>query len=167
MLFEMGFQRERIASAMKAKKMVAYAKIYGDADHATIRGRVNFYSVGVGTLVEATVFGLPQKEGNCPGDVFAFHIHAGENCTGTAADPFADVKGHYNPKQCPHPAHAGDMPPLFGNRGYAWMAFYTDRFTPEEIVGKTAVIHADPDDFTSQPAGNAGKKIACGAIWPA
>ena len=44
------------------------------------------------------------------------------------------------------------------------MAVYTKRFYPEEIVGRTAVIHSKPDDFTSQPSGNAGEKIACGEI---
>jgi len=40
----------------------------------------------------------------------------------------------------------------------------TDRFSVDEIIGRTVVIHSDPDDFLSQPAGNAGKKIACGEI---
>ena len=44
------------------------------------------------------------------------------------------------------------------------MAFMTDRFTVEEIVGKTIIIHSNADDFTTQPGGNSGKKIACGAI---
>ena len=71
---------------------------------------------------------------------------------------------HYNPKDCPHPYHAGDMPPLFGNNGEAFMAFMTDRFTVEEIIGKTVIIHSNPDDFTTQPGGNSGEKIACGKI---
>ena len=44
------------------------------------------------------------------------------------------------------------------------MAVYIDKFTPEDIVGRTIVIHAGLDDFTSQPSGNAGAIIACGAI---
>ena len=44
------------------------------------------------------------------------------------------------------------------------MTFLTNRFRVEEILGKTVIIHDSPDDFTSQPAGNAGKKIACGMI---
>jgi len=44
------------------------------------------------------------------------------------------------------------------------MVFLTDRFTISEIIGKTIVIHISPDDFKSQPAGDAGKKIACGEI---
>jgi Cu-Zn family superoxide dismutase len=56
------------------------------------------------------------------------------------------------------------MPPLFGNQGYAFLMFLTDRFTAREIIGKTVIIHDKPDDFTTQPAGNSGNKIACGVI---
>ena len=44
------------------------------------------------------------------------------------------------------------------------MNFLTDRFTLKEIIGRTVVIHSMPDDFTSQPSGNSGEKIACGVI---
>lgn len=40
----------------------------------------------------------------------------------------------------------------------------TDRFTIDETIGKTVIIHAKPDDFVTQPSGNAGEKIACGVI---
>ena len=56
------------------------------------------------------------------------------------------------------------MPPLFGCNGAAFSVFLTDRITVNEIIGKTVIIHSDPDDFTSQPSGNAGTKIACGVI---
>ena len=63
-----------------------------------------------------------------------------------------------------HPKHAGDLPPLMGCQGNAYLAVKTDRFIVHDIIGKTVVIHSDPDDFHTQPAGNAGKKIACGVI---
>ena len=56
------------------------------------------------------------------------------------------------------------MPPLFGNDGFAMMMFYTDRFYPETVIGRTVVIHDMPDDFKTQPAGDSGMKIACGEI---
>ena len=56
------------------------------------------------------------------------------------------------------------MPPLLANQGTAFSAFYTDRFYPEDIVGKVVVIHAMADDFKSQPSGNPGSMIACGVI---
>ena len=46
----------------------------------------------------------------------------------------------------------------------AFLAFITDRFTANEVIGKTVIIHDSPDDFTTQPSGNAGNKIACGII---
>jgi len=54
--------------------------------------------------------------------------------------------------------------PLFSNSGYAWSSFLTNRFTVDQIIGRTVIIHSDPDDFTTQPSGNSGKKIACGEI---
>lgn len=63
-----------------------------------------------------------------------------------------------------HPKHAGDLPPLLACQGSAYLSVKTDRFCVEDILGRTVVIHSDPDDFHSQPAGNAGKKIACGVI---
>ncbi len=74
------------------------------------------------------------------------------------------VGSHYNPTGQAHPKHAGDLPPLLSCRGNAYLSVKTDRFTANEIIGRTVVIHSDPDDFNTQPAGNAGKKIACGVI---
>ena len=44
------------------------------------------------------------------------------------------------------------------------MTVFTDRFTVDDAIGKTVVIHSEPDDFRTQPSGNAGTKIACGVI---
>ncbi|MBP3342443.1 MAG: superoxide dismutase family protein, partial [Peptococcaceae bacterium] len=60
--------------------------------------------------------------------------------------------------------HAGDLIPLLSVGGKAWSSFYTGRFYPEDIIGRTVVIHNMPDDFRSQPAGDSGEKIACGVI---
>ena len=76
----------------------------------------------------------------------------------------SDAKAHYNPDNCEHPYHAGDMPPIFGNNGYAFSIFLTNRFCTDEIIGKTVIIHLQPDDFHSQPSGDSGAKIACGEI---
>ena len=77
---------------------------------------------------------------------------------------FSDTGGHYNPDARDHPRHAGDLPPLLSMAGRAFLAVETGRFTPCEVVGRTVVIHGSADDFHTQPAGNAGKKIACGVI---
>lgn len=115
-------------------------------------------------MVTISVYGLPKSE-KCDCHIFAMHIHEGKSCTGTAEDPFADAKTHYDPSGCPHPCHAGDLPPLYPDKnGTAKFAFVTDRFTPSEIIGRTIIIHANPDDFHTQPSGNSGEKIACGVI---
>ncbi|BFL47644.1 superoxide dismutase family protein [Lactonifactor longoviformis] len=142
----------------------AVAKVKGDENHRGLVGYVYFYGSAGGSLVLAEIEGLPYEDQKCPNGIFGFHIHEGNTCTGTPEDPFADTKNHWNPEGCEHPEHAGDMPSLFGNRGFAWMMFYTDRFYPEEVVGKTVVIHDMPDDFRSQPSGDSGRKIACGEI---
>ncbi len=144
----------------------AAAVISGSESYPDINGTVWFYQTAEGVLVWAEIFGLPYSAEKCGGKIFGFHIHSGESCTGTADDPFADALTHYDPDSCPHPAHAGDLPPLFGNMGHAFSAFLTDRFTVSEILGRTVIIHSDADDFSTQPAGNAGKKIACGSIRP-
>ena len=115
-------------------------------------------------LVTADIYGLPTGETGCDSGVFGFHIHEGEDCGSNGQEPFSNTKGHYNPRDCPHPYHAGDLPPLFENDGYAYMSFLTNRFTATEIIGRTVVIHLKPDDFHSQPSGNSGEKIACGVI---
>lgn len=142
----------------------AEARVYGSAQFPKLNGIVRFYQTMRGVLVLAEVAGLPDGTGRCENPVFGFHIHAGTSCTGTEAEPFADTLTHYNIGECPHPYHAGDLPPLFDNHGYAFMMVLSDRFTVEEIIGRTIVIHSAPDDFTTQPAGNAGSKIACGVI---
>lgn len=145
----------------------ARAILTGSPDYPGIHGSVSFYQTIDGVVLVAQINGLPSGSEPCASDVFGFHIHEGNSCTGNREDPFASAGGHYNPHDCPHPAHAGDLPPLFGNHGYAFMAFLTDRFTVKEVVGRTVIIHASPDDFTTQPSGNSGAKIACGRIFPA
>lgn len=141
-----------------------YAQIYGSKEFPEIGGMVMFYRFRKGTIVVADILGLPTGDGRCDGRIFGFHVHAGGSCTGNDQDPFANAGSHYNPYDCEHPEHAGDMPNLFENRGKAWSAFFTERFLPEEIVGKTVIIHDMPDDYRTQPSGDSGMKIACGVI---
>lgn len=142
----------------------AVATVYGNGQNPHLYGNVRFYQTEHGVLVVTEVEGLPRG-GECDSPIFAFHIHEGGSCTGNASDPLANVGMHYNPYGCPHPYHAGDLPPLFSADGIAFSAFLTDRFTVNNVVGKTVIIHGSPDDFTTQPSGNAGQKIACGEIF--
>lgn len=151
-------------NAVLSRRPNAFAIIKGSEKYNKIGGNVRFYATPVGILIVTQVQGLPSSNAKCENPVFGFHIHEGDECTGNKTDEFANAKMHYNPQNCQHPYHAGDMPPLFGNNGYAVSAFLTDRFILKEIIGKTVIIHSKADDFTSQPSGNAGTKIACGKI---
>lgn len=142
----------------------AQAMVKGSSAYPEIEGIVDFYQTTVGILICANISGLPHTVGACHYRIFGFHIHEGMSCTGNETDPFADALMHYNPRNCPHPEHAGDLPPLFENEGYAFMIFLTQRFTVDEVMGRTVIIHDMPDDFTTQPSGNSGNKIACGVI---
>ena len=151
---------------------LAVSYIQGSEQYPQIRGQVSFYDMQGGTRVCAQVWGLPlnSPEGVTPmvGPFFAFHLHAGAECTPVSgSDAFDDTDGHYNPDDQPHPRHAGDFPVLLSNQGYAEMCFFTDRFSPWDAVGHTTVIHLLLDDYRSQPAGAAGLKIACGVVQPA
>ncbi len=142
----------------------AWASLKGSESYPSIRGTVRFFQTLIGVLVSTEVTGLPNPAEPCNSPIFAFHIHSGDACTDHTLDPFADAGTHYNPENCPHPYHAGDLPPLFGTQGMAFSAVLTDRFTVREILGKTVILHAGLDDFSTQPSGNAGTKIACGKI---
>lgn len=157
-------QKSTFFISLLNKRPEARAKISGSGEYPEIHGCVRFYSTPYGTLVAVEVHGLPMALEPCKDPIFAFHLHDGNTCTGNFRDPFAETMGHYNPEDCPHPYHAGDLPPLFGNHGYAFSVFLTDRFCVREIIGKTIIIHSAPDDFNSQPSGNSGEKIACGVV---
>lgn len=142
----------------------AVAVINGNEKYPTVKGKVMFYDCSESVIVCAQITGLPKSDRKCSEPIFAFHIHSGTECTGNKADVFANTGGHFNPLDCPHPYHAGDMPPLFSVNGNAFLCFMTDRFKIKEVLGKTVIIHSKHDDFTTQPSGNAGEKIACGII---
>lgn len=145
-------------------KAQATADIKGSESYPGISGTVRFYQTRAGVIVCAEICGLPQNGSSCCERIFGFHIHQGNNCRGNMDDPFAEVMSHYNPDGCEHPYHAGDLPPLFGNNGLAVSLFLTNRFSVDEVTGRTVIIHDSPDDFTTQPSGNSGTKIACGVI---
>ncbi len=141
----------------------AAAEIRGGNGYPDLRGTATFLTTDLGILVTLKVDGLPKEE-VCNGGIFALHIHEGESCTGNGGDTFSNAGTHYNPSNCPHPYHAGDLPPLIGNDGFAYMTILTNRFTINDILGRVIVIHEGKDDFSTQPAGNAGAKIGCGEI---
>ena len=133
----------------------------GNASQPQLAGSVKFYQTSYGgVLIEAEIFGLPGI--NIPGSssFYGMHIHEHGDCT----RPFGQTGDHYNPGNLPHPQHAGDLPPLLGCQGYAYLVCYDKRFFVDDILGRSVVIHSMADDFTSQPSGNSGNKIGCGVI---
>ena len=142
----------------------AQASITGSGSFPSISGWVRFYQINEGVIVYAEVSGLPKSDQPCQERLVGFHIHQGTDCGGSGDGPFPNAMSHYDPKDRKHPCHAGDLPALFGNDGLAVSAFLTDRFFVEDIIGKVVILHDRPDDFTTQPSGNSGTKIACGVI---
>lgn len=138
---------------------VARALLQGDPTHFQLMGEVSFSPYGHGTLVVIRLLGLPA-----PG-FLGFHIHEKGDCSAGGDVSFAGAGGHYDPHGVPHPWHAGDLPPILAlSDGTALMAVYTDRFRPDDVIGRSVILHSLPDDLHSQPAGNSGARIACGVI---
>jgi Cu-Zn family superoxide dismutase len=149
----------------------------GDPDSATAtlldaQGK----RVGLATL-EGTPNGIvivTDFDGLPPGP-HAYHIHAVGTCT---APNFESAGGHFNPTGKSHGFaigtgyHAGDLPNVYvpenGKLKIATLAPNARlRPGPNSILdadGAALVVHAAPDDYRSDPAGNAGKRIACGVI---
>lgn len=149
----------------------AVAYIRGGPLAPEISGIVNFKDVPGGTQVYVEVSGLPMYRpaiGNeDPTGPHGFHIHEDGTCeVGDPEDPFQAAGDHWNPTNQPHGNHAGDFPVLFSNHGMARMCFFTDKFKVSDIIGRAVIIHKNPDDYRTQPAGDAGKRLACGVIEP-
>lgn len=111
-------------------------------------------------------------QGLNPNREHGFHIHEVGDCS--SGDGMS-TKGHFNPTGKPHgnPSaaehHAGDLPALKAdNDGRARLDVELSGITlapgPTSIVGRGLIIHADPDDYTTQPTGNSGARLACGVI---
>lgn len=149
--------------------VMAIARIHGGPTEPQIRGIVWFTDVPGGTQVCIEVYGLPPyqpaKGQKDPIGPHGFHIHQFGNCEpGSPEKPFPATSEHWNPTNQPHGNHAGDFPVLFSNNGYSWMCFFTNRFRVRDVIGRSVVIHENPDDYRTQPSGASGKKIACGMI---
>lgn len=149
----------------------AMAVMQGGPLAPNIRGFVCFFEAPGGTWVTANITGLPPYRPGYdnvdPIGPHGFHIHEFGACeVADPTDPFQAAGEHWNPDNQPHGNHAGDFPVLFSNNGVAMTTFYTNRFRPADAVGKSVLIHLNPDDYRSQPAGDAGKRLACGVIQP-
>lgn len=127
-------------------------------------GTVTFVQEEGGIRVIANITGLKPGE-------HGFHIHEKGDCSAPDA---SSAGGHFNPTNDPHADHGAERRHVgdFGNitatsAGVAHKEFLDKKLSfdgPNSIVGKGVIVHADPDDLTSQPSGNAGARVACGVI---
>jgi Cu-Zn family superoxide dismutase len=147
----------------------AVAELQGGPLAPELSGTVWFIPVHGGTEVVVEVAGLPPYQpaqaDRPPIGPHGFHIHENGDCTvGDPENPFLAAGEHYNPTDQPHGNHAGDLPILFSNYGFAKMQVFTSAFRPEDVIGRSVIIHLYPDDYRTQPAGNSGPRLACGVI---
>ncbi len=163
-VLSVGILTREITNLLSEYEPEAAAFLQGSPYYPGLSGTVLFYPLWEGTMLLVNVNGLPDSSRACSSNIYAFHIHNGNQCTGTPENPFANAGTHYNPTDCPHPAHAGDLPVLLSNHGLALQMVYTDRFAPQDVIGLTAIVHANADDYHTRPSGNSGKMIACGEI---
>jgi superoxide dismutase, Cu-Zn family len=131
-----------------------------------VAGDVTFTQKGDKVVVVANISGLK------PNQEHGFHVHEKGDCS--SGDGMS-AAGHFNPKGSPHghystqARHAGDMPNLKADAsGNANMRAELDIITvsegPTSVVGRGLIVHAQPDDYKSQPVGNAGARMACAVI---
>lgn len=111
--------------------------------------------------------------GLAPGSAHGFHVHEKGDCS--AADA-TSAGAHFNPFDKPHGKsdsvahHAGDIDNIVAGRdGVAKVDLHLRGVTlgggaVNDIAGRAFVVHAAPDDYATQPAGNAGARVACGVI---
>jgi superoxide dismutase, Cu-Zn family len=114
--------------------------------------------------------------GQTPGKRHGIHLHASGACQGPA---FASAGSHLNPagrqhgSENPAGSHLGDLPNLVINAAGAGRLTINLPGNPEALRaslfdndGTAIVLHADPDDLRTDPSGNSGTRIACGALLP-
>ena len=132
----------------------------------TANGTVTFVQTGDGVQVSGEVRGLK------PGAEHGFHVHEKGDCS--SGDGMSNG-GHCNPTDKPHGAHGaaehhtGDLPSLKADKyGVAAFSFVSKSISvggpTTDIVGKGLIVHRDPDDYQTQPTGNAGPRLACAVI---
>lgn len=139
----------------------ASAVLRGGTSYPDIYGIANFFEnpFTKGLIIEIEIENLPSLTPDCP-HFLGMHLHEKGDCS----DHFSNTGLHYNPYHQKHPCHTGDFPSLLNNEGYAYLCFYDSFLTLEEVLDRSIIIHVNRDDFTSQPAGDSGEKIACGVV---
>lgn len=137
------------------------------ASASLVSGRLALQPEAGGVHISGVIGSVPA------GRTVAFHVHEKGDCSAVDA---SSAGGHFNPAAQAHgcagngPHHAGDMDNLQANaEGHVDVDVHLRGVTlgggaANDIGGRALVVHADADDYHSQPAGNAGARIACGVI---
>ncbi len=162
-MFALGIAKGADSNSSQPTTLKAVAELK-PAKNSKVKGTVLFVQENAGVHVTAEVTGLTPGE-------HGFHIHEKGDCS--AAD-FSSAGGHFNPSHKPHGGmesmehHAGDLGNLTADAtGKAHLDFVSHDLSLDgtnSVVGRSVIVHANRDDLVSQPAGNAGPRIACGAI---
>jgi Cu-Zn family superoxide dismutase len=138
--------------------------VMNPTEGSKVRGVVSFTKDGKGVRITANIEGLsPGPHG--------FHIHEFGNCTSPEAN---SAGGHFNPTDMPHAGpkaekrHAGDLGNLEADKNGLARLEVTDNIIslegPKSIIGRSVIVHAQADDFKTQPTGASGARVACGVI---
>ncbi len=157
-----GMSRQSSASMQAPSASAELLSTTGNKAHGTVR----FTQEGDKLRIQGEVMGL------APNASHGFHVHEKGDCSsgdGTSAG------GHFNPHNEPHGMsmgaqhHTGDLPSLMANgKGSAQIDVKITGARvgsgKDDIVGRGLIVHADPDDFMTQPTGNAGARVACAVI---
>jgi Cu-Zn family superoxide dismutase len=151
--------------SMTSRAPTAKATLQPNKDSG-VRGAATFTQKGDKVQLVANISGLK------PNQEHGFHIHEKGDCS--SGDGMS-AGGHFNPLGKPHAhpstpdRHAGDMLALKADDyGNATLSIELDVITvaegPTGIIGRGLIVHAQPDDYNTQPTGNAGARVACGVI---
>ncbi|GAB2504395.1 superoxide dismutase family protein [Lysobacter humi (ex Lee et al. 2017)] len=137
------------------------------ASGSLVSGKLTAMPMSGGVHFTGEIGGLTR------GGTHAIHVHEKGDCS--AADA-SSAGGHFNPKNQPHGRpdagthHEGDMPNIVADaNGVARVNLHVQGVTlggaaAGDIAGRAVVVHAQADDYATQPAGNSGARVACGVI---
>lgn len=148
----------------KNKEMNKAIVVLHPTEGSKVQGVITFTREGKGIHLLADIEGLS------PGP-HAFHVHEYGDCSSVDAN---SAGGHFNPTDMPHGApsdekrHVGDLGNIEADKsGHARLEM-TDTVIslegPNSIIGRAVIVHAQADDFKTQPTGAAGARVACGVI---
>lgn len=158
----------RPAQTLASRSTVARAAVaLAPASASLVSGKLTLMPMGSGVHLTGEIGGL------APGSTHAIHIHEKGDCS--AADA-TSAGGHFNPAAKAHGRvgrgdhHGGDMDNITANgEGVATVNVHAQGVVlgggaANDVIGRAVIVHAAADDYTTQPTGNAGARVACGVI---